>query len=207
MKRITLLITAIVFSVSMLGQSKFTLGPQIGYAASNLSLNISDITNDLKNNFQFGIFARYGNKIYFQPEVNWTTSGSIFKYPAIGDASPVTQEINIKSIQVPLSLGWRIINLKVVNIRIYTGITPSFVTDVTINTQNGAGTDYLVPEDFDNVNWQYQVGAGVDVLFLALNVSWMGGINNTIDSDITFDGQTISSKSNMFQVTLGWKIF
>lgn len=205
MKKTILLITLFLAVGSVLGQ--FTIGPQIGYSASNLSLNVDDIKNDVKSNFLFGAFARFGKKIYVQPEVNWGTSGSVFQYPTIDNVSPVSQEIKIKSVQVPVSVGWRMINLEVVNVRIFGGITPSFVTDVTINTENGDGTEYLVPDDFDNVNWNYQVGAGVDVFFLALNVSWMGGINNTLNGDITFDGQTLTSKSNLFQVTLGWKIF
>lgn len=40
--------------------SQFTLGPKVGYSSSKLSLDRSDISSDLKNNFQFGIFMRIG---------------------------------------------------------------------------------------------------------------------------------------------------
>ena len=205
MKKIVVLF--LTLTITGFSYAQFTIGPQIGYAASNLTLNVDSIANDVKSNFVVGAFARFGKKIYFQPEINWATSGSVFTYPTYGNGSPVSQEIKIKSIQVPLSLGWRIINMKVVNIRVYAGVTPSFNTDITINTKNGDGADYLVPDDFKNVLWNYQVGAGVDVLFLALNVSWMGGMSNVFTEDINFSGQTLSSKSNLFQVTLGWKIF
>jgi hypothetical protein len=39
----------------------------------------------------------------------------------------------------------------------------------------------------------------------AIDVKFMGGINNILN-DFTIDGTTISSKSNLFMVTLGWKI-
>ena len=204
MKKLIFLISAVLLTAFSYAQ--FTFGPQIGFASSNLTLNVDSIANDAKSNFVVGAFARFGKKIYLQPEINWATSGGVFEYPSFGDPSPVTQTINIKSIQVPVSLGWKIINLKVVNIRIYGGVTPSFVTNISINTENGDGTEYLVPDDFKNVLWNYQVGAGVDVLFLALNVSWMGGMTDVFANDIQMSGKTLSSKSNVLQVTLGWKI-
>jgi len=204
MKKLTLLI--ITFLMTGMSYAQFTVGPQIGFASSNLTMNIDSISSNAKSNFVFGAFARFGKKIYLQPEVNWSTSGSVIKYPSFGDPSPVSQTVNIKSIQVPLSLGWRMINLKVFNFRIYGGVTPSFITDISIDTENGDGTEYLVPDDFKNVLWNYQVGAGVDVFFLALNVSWMGGMTDVFANDINFNGKTLSSKSNLLQVTLGWKI-
>lgn len=206
MKKLFLL--CLTFVLSTYSYAQFTIGPQIGYASSNLTMNVDSITNEAKSNFIFGAFARFGKKIYLQPEINWGTSGSVFKSPSINNASPVSQTINIKSIQVPVSLGWKIINLKVVNVRIYGGVTPSFVTDININTENGDGTENLISQDdFKNVLWNYQVGAGVDVLFLAINVSWVGGMTDVFANDINVGGQTLSSKSNLFQVTLGWKIF
>jgi hypothetical protein len=204
MKKLVLLFSAL--AITGISYAQFTVGPQIGYAASNLTLNVDSIANDAKNNFVVGAFARFGKKIYLQPEINWGTSGSVFQYPTYGDPTPVSQTIKIKSVQVPVSLGWKIINLKIVNLRIFGGVTPSFVTNISIDTKNGDGTEYLVPEDFKNVLWNYQVGAGVDVLFLALNVSWMGGMSDVFANDINVYGKTLSSKSNLFQVTLGWKI-
>jgi hypothetical protein len=200
MKKLIFLISAVLLSAFSYAQ--FTFGPQIGYASSTLTLNYDSISSAAKSNFVFGAFARFGKKIYLQPEVNWGSSGSSVKFD-VGSGT-VTEEINIKSIQVPVSLGWKIINLKVVNIRIYGGVTPSFVTNVTIT--DPSQSNYLVPDNFKNVLWNYQVGAGVDVLFLALNVSWVGGMSNVFANDVSFNGQTLSSKSNIFQVTLGWKI-
>lgn len=196
-----------VAAVSMAGQ--FTIGPQVGYTASNLSVDKSEIVNNLKNNFLIGAFVRIGKKIYVQPEINWLTQGSILKYPSLSNPSPVEQEIKLNTIQVPLSLGWRIINLEVVNIRIYGGASANFIMNTSINTKNGDGSEYLLPSDFDNVQWQWQLGAGVDVLMFALDVRYFGGINNIMSKDITIDSETrsISSKSNLFEVVLGWKIF
>jgi hypothetical protein len=210
MKKLTTVLIVLLFSGTMFGQ--FHFGPQVGYTASNLTVSGSDIVNNLKSNFLIGAFARFGEKIYVQPEVNWLTQGSSFSYqPSLDDPLNVEQSIKLNSIQVPLSVGWRVINLKVVNIRVMGGITANFITNVVIDNDPPSGSDYwITQDDFKNVQWQWQLGAGVDVFMFALDVKYFGGINDIMNTEIpTIDGQgkSISSKSNLFQVTLGWKIF
>lgn len=217
MKRIVVLFIAMVFSSTMFGQLHF--GPQIGYSASKLSMNSGDITSSLKNNFMFGAFVRMGNKIYVQPEINWMTQGSVFKYPSVSlngvDLSPVEQEIKLNTINIPASLGWRIINLEIVNIRLFGGVNANIVTNKTINTtdeDNSIEDGFIDPikeTDIKDLTWNYHVGVGVDVLMFALDVKYVGAFGEPIVSDITINNetQTIGSESSMFLVTLGWKIF
>ena len=96
MKKLVLFITVILISVMSYGQ--FHIGPQIGYSGSNLSLNVDSIKNNLRSNLLIGVFARFGNKIYVQPELNWLTQGSVFKYPEIGNISPIEQNIKLSTI-------------------------------------------------------------------------------------------------------------
>ena len=207
MKKITIIITVLLISGSMFGQ--FHFGPQIGYTASNLTVNQSEVENNLKSNLLIGAFARFGKKIYVQPEINWLTQGSVLKYPSLSDPTPVEQKITLNTIQIPLSLGWRMINLDVVNIRIMAGVSANFVLDTKIDTENGDGNEYLLPSDFDNMQWQWQAGVGVDILMFAVDLKYFGGLNNIMEKDIQVDSENyvISSKSNLFEVTVGWKIF
>jgi len=206
MKKLFIALVAITISVS--GYAQFHIGPQIGYTGSNLSIDKDSITNGLKNNFVVGVFARFGEKIYVQPELNWLTQGSVFKYPSIGSISPIEQEIKLSTIQVPLNIGWRMINLKVVNIRIFAGVAANFITNTTITT-SGDQANYpeALPteDDFGKTQWQWDAGVGVDVLMFALDVKYMGGLNNIL-KDFEYSDGTLSSKSNLFMVTLGWKI-
>ncbi len=204
-----LLIFLIAVSTATLSYGQLHFGPQIGYTASNLTINQDSITNSLQSNFLLGAFVRLGKKVYLQPEVNYYTQGSVFKTPSIGGLSPLEQEIKLKSLQVPLNVGWRMINLEIVNIRLFGGAVANFVLDKQINTTSGNADDYetaLVPEDFNDINWQFDVGVGVDVLMFAVDVKYVGGLSNVL-KDVNFNGNTVSSKSNLFVVTLGWKIF
>lgn len=217
MKKITLIIAAFLISGSIFGQ--FHFGPQIGYSATKLSLNTSDITSSLKSNFLAGVFVRMGQKIYVQPEVNWMTEGSVFKYPEVdlggSDLSPFQQDIKLSSINIPVSLGWRIINLEVVNIRIFAGINANIVLNKTINNSQDISDvdedlfDPITESDIKDLAWNYHAGVGVDVLMFALDLKYVGSFGEPITGDILYNDQTqtISSKGSMFLVTLGWKIF
>ncbi len=217
MKKLLLLFVALATSGIMYGQLHF--GPQIGFTSSNLSLNTDSITNNLKNNFMFGVFVRMGKKFYVQPEMNWVTQGSVFRYPSVSldgvNLSPVEQNIKLKTIQIPVNVGYRIINIGIANIRLHGGVTASFVTDKTINNtddDNSIGQDLIDPlkeEDINDLQWQYQLGVGVDVLMFALDVNYYGGINDLINGNVSYNNEThtVTSRSNVFLVTLGWKIF
>ncbi len=214
MKKLSLLIVAVLMSGLMYGQ--FHIGPQIGYTSSNLSLKGSDIGNGLRNNFLAGVFMRIGKKIYVQPELNYLVEGSVLKYPSLkSGVTPVEQNIKVKTIQIPLSLGWRIINLKIVKVRLSAGATVNFTSNTTIDTKdpdNSIGQGLLSPltnADFKKSHWQYQVGAGVDILMFAIDVKYYGKITDLVNGTVAYNNttQTINAGSNVFQVTLGWKIF
>ena len=202
MKKITLLIAAVLTSAVMYGQ--FTIGPQIGYTASSLTLNGNDIKANLQSNFALGVFMRIGNKVFLQPEVNYLTQGNVF---TINSARQ--QTVNLKSIQVPLSLGFKLINLKVVKLSIFGGATANFVVnkDVGVSGAAQATGDYLKADNFKNANYQYQVGVGLDIAKFVSDVKYYGGISDFTNGDVTVNNGSISSaKPNAFMVTLGWKI-
>ncbi len=211
MKKIVLTFV-LIFASSMIF-AQFTLGPKIGYNTSKLSVDQSDIETSLKNSFQFGIFARLGSsdsKVYLQPEINWLTQGGVFKQPEVtGNISPFEQEIDLKTIQIPVIIGYKIINPKIINIRILAGPVASIVTDKKIESKDISG--YIKPIEDANIEdliWSLQVGAGVDILMFTIDVRYNIGLNKVIN-DITIDGTpvTFASKVSGFSVSLGWKIF
>lgn len=202
MKKIILIIAAFLVVTSI--NAQFHFGPQIGYTASKLTTSTSDITSSVKNNFLFGAFVRIGEKFYVQPEVNWLTQGGIWEYGEV-NVENEKLEMTYKTIQIPVSVGWRIIDLKLVNIRLFGGASANIATNKEMKINDI--TEPLEDADWNDLVWQYQVGAGVDVLMFALDVKYIGGINDWNKNDFVIDGNTISTKANLFMVTLGWKIF
>jgi len=189
--------------------AQISLGPKIGYTTSKLSIEKSDVTSDLKNSFIYGAFLRIGDKWYLQPEINFYTSGGVFKSPGLdkNDAGFINDEVELKTIQIPLYIGLTLADLKLVKIRAQAGPTANIYTDKKVNPLSGETYKRISDTDINDIQWGFQFGAGVDVLMFTLDVQYYLGLNNVI-SDIEVGGQpvTFDSKSKGFMVTLGWKI-
>lgn len=201
----TILIAAVMFLyIGVSAQISF--GPKIGYTTSKLSTDQSDIKSDLKSSFLYGAFVRLGTKTYIQPEINWYTSGSVFKAPSIGGGlSPIEQELTMKNIQIPLYIGHKIADLKLVNIRVMAGPTATIVVDKSVESKSGNGFIAPIKEaDIEDLQWGFQLGAGVDVMMFTLDVHYYTGINKIIKE---VEGIKFDSRPSGFMVSLGWKIF
>ncbi|MDD3637358.1 MAG: porin family protein [Bacteroidales bacterium] len=205
MKKIFFAFTFVLMASALSAQ--ISLGPKIGYTTSKLSVDKSDIKSDLKSSFIYGAFVRLGDKWYVQPEINFYTSGGVFKSPSLGDGlSPVEDEVELKTLQIPFYIGIKLADLKLASIRAQAGPTANIYTDKKINPLK-SGT-VIKEADLKDIQWGFQFGAGVDVLMFTLDVQYYLGLNNVI-SDITLEnGETVKfdSKSQGFMVTLGWKI-
>lgn len=202
MKKFTFIF--ILFMASGFAFGQFSIGPKIGYNTSKLTSDVDSITSDLTNNFHFGVFVRLGTKIYLQPEINWLTSGSVFKKSSLTSLSPIEQTVKMKSIEIPVIVGWRIINLGVGNIRVFAGPSASIVTDKEITTNDASSlTNPIEESDLEDLLWGFNIGAGADVLMFTLDLRYQMGLNEVITKVNEFD---FNSKNNMFSVSLGWKI-
>jgi hypothetical protein len=200
MKKIAFLFVLVLAGSVAFGQ--FSIGPKIGYNTSTLTTDADSIKTDLTNNFHFGAFVRIGKKIYIQPELNYLTTGGVFKDEL--SLNPVNTEIKLKNIEIPVILGWRIINFGIGNIRILLGPSATIVVDKTIQTTDGSSyTGYLKDADINDLNWGFNLGGGIDVLMFTLDVRYQMGLNDVIGTVQEFN---INSRDNLFSISLGWKI-
>lgn len=207
MKKSILLLSFIILSSTAFSQLSF--GPKIGYNSAKLSLDRSDINSELKNNFQFGLFVRIGTKIYVQPEVNWVSQGSIFKTSGSNtDISEFEQEVKLNTIQIPLMIGAKVIDLKLFNLRVFGGPTASFISKVKVDNKLATGIEPISEADLEDVIWSFQVGAGFDIVKLTFDIRYNFGINNVMKT-VQIEGSPFefSSKTSGFNVTVGWKMF
>lgn len=205
MKKITLLF-AFMLAASF-AFSQISLGPKVGFNTSKLTDDVDSIKTDLSTSFNFGVFVRLGKKIYLQPEINWLTRGGVFETVDVNNLNPIKQEIELKTIEIPVLVGWRIINLGIGNIRILAGPSASIVTNSSVKTTSSAGLTGPIKDtdldDFEDLVWGFNAGVGVDILMFTLDVRYQMGLNEVIPKIENFD---FYSKSNIFAVSLGWKI-
>jgi hypothetical protein len=69
-------IVVLMFLIApMAAYSSFNAGVAIGYNATTLTSDWDDINGNLKSGFQFGIFARLGDKFFLQPELLYASRG------------------------------------------------------------------------------------------------------------------------------------
>ncbi len=197
MKRAILLSVMLFMACFVFGQ--FTIGPKVGLTMSKLSTNFEDVQEEMKTGFQFGAFARFGKKLYVQPELIFATKGGIIKE----EGFTAKTKVNLSTIQVPLIIGFKILNLKVVNLRIHGGPAISFVTNKEVTISTDAGEEAFDGAHIKDAIWNFQLGLGVDVMMFTLDIRYEWGLNNIWDS---LDGTSYDMKNNLWNISLGWMI-
>lgn len=193
MKKLTIIIILAVFTFTVNAQGFFDFGPKVGFNTSKISSNVSDYTPQSVNNVQFGAFARINlGRFYIQPEAYYNSKGG----EVIEKISPSTiNSFDLKTIDVPALLGFKIINQKAVNLRIMTGPVLSFLTHKSVR-----GSQFT-EENLKNSVFAWQYGAGIDFLFLTLDARMESHSSNFYDSP------SFNTKNGNFIVSLGVKLF
>ena len=240
MKKTFLLIAAFL----MLGSAAFagggidlSIGPKVGFQTASLSYQKADIKAGFSNHFTAGLFGRVTvGRVYVQPEVLYFKTSNIFDGHVTGVESdnlfnlPTGANLNLTlnqmNLQVPILVGFNVIDLDVVTLRAQVGPTANFILQsqtlydetYTINgqqyqvEQQNATSD----ENFDtkSISWGVQAGIGVDVLKrITLDINYNFGLSKMFDAlnettlGETFDFSNIdNTRQNMFMVTVGIKL-
>lgn len=173
----------------------FTIGPKVGANFSNFSADEDQIESEIRSSLSFGVFARFGNKLYIQPELmfmNRKGDLSSSEFPSSSNS------IHIKTVDIPVLLGGKIINTDLFNIRAMAGPVASIIVNKDINSTNWDAA--IEKDDIRNANFGIQVGAGADILMFTLDLRYEFGISNFSKNE------SITLKNNMFVIGLGWKI-
>jgi hypothetical protein len=201
MKKAVLSLAFALFTIVSFAEIK--LGPKAGYNASKLSLEIDTLKSEFRSGFQVGLFVRFGGRFYVQPELYYTTQGGVFE----SNLNDWEQKIKLGSLDLPVLVGYKVINNDNLNLRIHGGPLASFVVNKTV--EEAGGIDGPVKTaDIRTINWGIQAGAGVDVYWFTLDVRYQVGLNNLITEVTNTNGTkyTFDSKNNLWVISLGFKI-
>jgi len=196
MKKLTVFILLAIVALTGKAQDFFDLGPKVGMNTSKISTHMADYTPETINSYQFGAFARINlGRLYIQPEAySNSKKGKVIHVSDLGIST--INSFNLKTVDVPVLIGLKIIDQKVVNLRVLAGPTFSFITSESVKGQ-------LTEDNLENsfLGWQY--GVGVDFLFLSLDVRKESFSNNLYHTP-NFDFDT---KNGTFVISLGMKLF
>lgn len=215
MKKIFLLLTALVMVGTLHAQIKFGAKGGITYSSINIeeTYDLSDIEDvnidelsveheDYRVGLQGGFFGRLTIvNFYVQPELLFTTARSGVKISELhnGETTETIKEQEFNKVDIPILAGW-----KFGPARVQAGPVASFV--VKNESAVGAVLNDFKGE-FNNATWGYQVGVGLDVLkTLTLDVKYEGSLSKLGDK-VRFAGQPREFDSRPRQLIMTVGIF
>lgn len=211
MKKLIVVLIIIVAALFTSEQSnaQFAFGLKLGYTASKLSTNLDSIKSTMSSGFHIGAFARIGKRVHLQPEFYYNISGATFENLGLNTVNDWKQKVTVGTLDIPVLVGFSIIQTKTLKWRIMVGPEVSFVVNSKIQDVNLTGP--IEKSDLRTTNWFIQVGTGIDFLFLTLDVRYQAGLNSLINDVTKTVGTTtttypVNSKGNVFVVSLGFKI-
>ena len=178
-------ILALAFASPLAAQS-FEIIPEIGLTLTDYSGD--DVDASVAAGFSAGGKVRVGRTFYVDGGFFWSWAGA-----NIQDVGGTSNSLYIGSIQTPVTIGFRL-GLKVIAIRLFAGVLPSFVTNVS-DTDLG-----LVKDDLNSTLWSGKFGAGVDILFLAVDLAYQPGF-----TDLFKDPNVSEVKQNSWILEVGFR--
>jgi len=213
MRKIITLVFLSMITLTNHAQGPFSFGPKVGWNSDRLTTDYTEYIKDFKSGFQGGIFfSLYLNKLYIQPEAYFSFKRGALQ-ATINPLDPqskliVHQSVNLQSIDVPLLIGFKVLDLKLIRFRIWGGPVASYLVNKEYHLSNTSTGDDLTNQiagtDFKRSTWSGQIGAGIDLLMLTFDVGYDFGL----DSFLTIRSlDDFNLRNNLFYCSIGWRIF
>ena len=225
----------LVFGSSAFAIGGIDLGLKAGYKTSKLSYQKEDIKAGFANSFTLGAFGRVGlGGFYVQPEILWFKTESVFDLsttatdditiagitvPTGGNLDFTLKAMNF---QVPILVGYKFDLISMLALRAQAGPTLNFTIPQKTLVNKSVGTSEpaeISNDTFDtkSIAFGFQAGVGVDIMSkITVDVNYNLGISKVFGANIinnTEWGQYIDTNNisdahtNMFMVTVGFKLF
>lgn len=207
MKRATFVILLLLISGITFAGLDF--GIKVGYNANKLSANIDSVGSQFKSGFQIGAFLRIGGRFYVQPELYYSLQGAKYLFNDPTNTGQWKENVTIGSMDIPVLVGFKFLKSEIFNIRIFAGPVASFVVNKSIKEEGVNNiTGPLTKSSIKDANWYIQAGAGVDLLFMSLDIRYQFPLNQTISTVVDSKGISwnFNSKNQVWVISLGFKI-
>lgn len=206
MKKLTLLAVTLMISGLSYGQF-FTIGPKIGLSSSKLKLrdNVDAIKEkDAQLGFHAGLFTRFTvGGFYVQPEALFTsTDGQIEIAESNGSASKQIVDLKYNKLDIPVMFGTKFLKL----FRLQAGPTASLLLSADAKS-DFSGVTEDVKESYKDATIGYQIGFGVDISKLVIDLKWEGNLSSFGD-DLKVFGQSFQTdqRNRLLTLSVGFKL-
>jgi Outer membrane protein beta-barrel domain len=208
-KKLFILLAILLIGKLNNSQAQFTIGIKGGINLAQLktdfkSQSVSELWKqslDTKLGYAGGIYARIGTKLFLQPELIFSAKGGSLNILPSNGSVEKTIAIDYTNLDIPLLIGY-----KFGPIRINGGPMASFKLSSTATNEELKAYSSNVGESFKNAAYGYQVGGGVDIGSLSVDLRYEGSLSEVTVVDLT-NKVNFSQKGNLWQLTLGLKLF
>ncbi|MBP9185590.1 MAG: PorT family protein [Bacteroidia bacterium] len=199
MKKITAIFLVTLFAIEAQSQA-IEFGVKAGINLSSLTSapNLGDANTT--TGLVFGAFARTSSAGFFmQPEILFTQRKGVFT----DNASKQTVTNTLTYIDVPLLLGY-----KIAVFRFNAGPNLQFLMAANQEAPAILNDPNFSKNNFNAFSVGMQLGVGVNLGKINLDARYDGSIGDLGKTITTSSGQNInySTRANMFQLTLGYRI-
>jgi hypothetical protein len=194
-----LVLLTTVFAFALISSKLHAQSPLPIHVGIKAGSNYSElpVSNGFDSKYAAGFFggamARFDFKrFYVQNEILYSEKSSKIERTAQSSSKNATW----RSLEIPLLIGYKVIDQSTLNVRVFGGGVYSYVLDENFSSLNQLKASY---GKFDKSNIGYQIGAGIEMWKFTLDVTYQGGLNNL--------SKEFSSKPNSFNVSVGYFIF
>ena len=212
MKRIIAISLVLLLPLLAMAQGPVSFGPKLGWNSNKLTTDYTRYIEDMRDGVQGGLFfSIYMDKFYIQPEAYLSLRrGNLDAYigdPLEADKSiSLNQSVTITTVDIPMLLGYKLIDLKLIRFRVWGGPVVSYVLDkkYTLSLDGVDETSRISTTDFKDATWAGQIGAGLDLLFLTFDIGYEFGLEDFLTIRSLDD---FNLRQNMYYISLGWRLF
>lgn len=208
---------ALACCVTLVSYSQlFNIGIKAGYNSSlsinDLEYNPQDFKDDFFGNAHIGAFARFNfGKIYVQPELLYSlqTKNYTVNTQNNNTTGSIKYDYKMRAIDVPVLAGYKILDFKLVNLRVFAGPKFRFDAGSSLNLNSiieGDITEDDLKHDVKSAKVGLEAGLGLDALMFTFDVRYnlIGNLSEASWQDAGNAIKGIPSSTILF--TLGWKI-
>lgn len=187
-----LLSVALLIAVCISARAQVSLGIKGGVNFSKI--NTDNFNESTRTGYQAGIFARFGNAFYLQPEVYLSSTGGKF---TTTDGT-FRANVDFTNLSVPLLLGHSF-GSKNLNFRLMVGPVYTYNLNKSESFSDNANAAVNDFGHYKNSTIGFQAGGGVDIGPITADLRYEGGLTKISDD--------FGQHQNLWALSVGFKFF
>lgn len=215
------MLIVLLFSVTSLVHSQLNFGIKAGFNSSLSLSNMSSVTNgsydlnsvksEMWKNFHAGVFGRaFIGSFFIQPEVLYSVNKKEYEI-TIQDLNnqdvKLDKFLDISTVDIPLLVGLRVLNLDVVNLRVFAGPKFRLLAGSALEYKNVTGGNFNpnnLVSDIKKAKVGLELGAGIDILPFVIEARY--NIIENMDETKLGDVKIANLPASTFIISVGFKL-